>query len=182
MKTLAIAIFVLAAAEVFKTIYLGRKITMSTVTGTQALADLTKLITDLTTAVGNAATELTAILAAIKNNNGADPVAVEAQVTAGEGLVANLNAAVAAAQAALNPPVVAVSVSPTSATLAVGATQQFSATVTGATDTSVTWSATSGTVDSTGLYTAPATAGSGQVTATSNADSTKSASSSVTFS
>ena len=75
---------------------------------------------------------------------------------------------------------VAVSISPVSAALLTGATQQFTATVTGSTNTAVTWSATGGTVSSNGLYTAPATAGTYSVTATSQADTTKSASATVT--
>jgi hypothetical protein len=61
-------------------------------------------------------------------------------------------------------PSVGVSVQPTSAVVALGAAQQFQATVTGSTDTTVGWevngvangNAISGTVDDTGLYTAPA--------------------------
>jgi uncharacterized protein YjdB len=178
MKTLATALYVLAAIEVFKTLYLGRKIKMAT----QAASDLQKFIADLTTAVSGVASEFTALLTIIKNNNGVNPGAIETQVTAGEALVAQLNAAVSAAQTATNPPVVVVSVSPTSATLAVGATQQFTATVTGATDTSVKWGATTGTVDANGLYTAPSPAGTDTVTATSNEDATKSGSASVVIS
>ena len=75
-----------------------------------------------------------------------------------------------------------VSVSPTSATLLSKQTQQFSATVSGTSQTGVTWSATSGSVDSNGLYTAPKVKSptSVTVTATSTADSTKSASAAVT--
>jgi hypothetical protein len=76
------------------------------------------------------------------------------------------------------PPVVSVSISPTSASLLTGGTQQFTATVTGSTNTAVTWSGTG--VSSTGLFTAPSTAGSYTVTATSAADPTKSASATVT--
>jgi len=75
---------------------------------------------------------------------------------------------------------VAVSLSPTSATLAPNATQQFTATVTGSTNTAVTWTATGGTLSGTGLYTAPATAGTYTVKATSVADTSKSASATVT--
>ncbi|MGA2978945.1 MAG: putative Ig domain-containing protein [Terriglobales bacterium] len=73
---------------------------------------------------------------------------------------------------------VQVSVSPSSITLLSKGKQQFTATVTGTSETAVTWSATKGSVDANGLYTAP-TVGSqtnATVTATSNADSTKSAS------
>jgi hypothetical protein len=61
-----------------------------------------------------------------------------------------------------------------------GGTQQFTATVTGSTNTSVTWSATGGTVTTAGLYTAPSTPGTYTVTAKSVADTTKTASATVT--
>jgi len=83
---------------------------------------------------------------------------------------------------------VSVSINPTSATVATGGQQQFSATVSGTSNTSVTWSvdgtaggsSTVGTVSTSGLYTAPSTTGTHMVTATSVADSTKSASATVT--
>ncbi|MFI5110185.1 MAG: family 16 glycosylhydrolase [Terriglobales bacterium] len=74
---------------------------------------------------------------------------------------------------------VAVSISPTSASLLAGGTQQFTAKVTFSTNTAVTWSAIPETVSSSGFYTAPGTAGSYTVTATSVADTTKSASATV---
>jgi hypothetical protein len=77
------------------------------------------------------------------------------------------------------PTAVSVVVSPTIISLGTGATQQFTAKVTGATNTAVTWTASAGTITSTGLYTAPATAGTTTVTATSAADTTKSASAQV---
>jgi uncharacterized repeat protein (TIGR02543 family) len=84
-----------------------------------------------------------------------------------------------------------ISVSPPSATPLSGSTQQFTATVHGTADTSVAWSidgagsgnSTVGTIDSAGLYTAPAVvpAPAGvTVRATSNGDNTKSASAAVT--
>jgi Putative Ig domain len=75
-----------------------------------------------------------------------------------------------------------VSVSPASATLNSNQTEQFTATVSGTSQTGVTWSATAGSVDGNGLYTAPAVQSqtSAVVTATSNADSSKSASAAVT--
>ena len=79
-------------------------------------------------------------------------------------------------------PVVAISISPTSASMLTGGTQQFTATVTGSSNTAVTWSATGGSVSSSGLYTAPSSAGTYTVTATSAADTTKSASATVTVS
>ena len=80
------------------------------------------------------------------------------------------------------PATVSVSISPTTANLNTGTQQQFAATVTGSTNTSVTWKASGGTVSSSGLYTAPSSAGTFTVTATSVADPTKSASTSVTVS
>jgi len=86
------------------------------------------------------------------------------------------------------PAVVSVTVSPTSATVSAGQTQQFTATVTNATNTAVTWSlspAGSGTIDSTGLYTAPSSVTSAAkvtVTATSVADTAVSATATVTLS
>lgn len=85
------------------------------------------------------------------------------------------------------PPNITVTISPTTATVAGSGTQQFSATVTGTTNTTVTWSVdgvnggntTVGTVSTGGLYTAPAAAGGHTVTATSVADPTKNASASV---
>jgi len=88
---------------------------------------------------------------------------------------------------------VAVAVSPTSASVPVSGTQQFTATVTGSSNTAVTWSVngsnggngTVGTVSSSGLYTAPVSVpnpATVTVTATSQADSTKSDSASVTIS
>jgi hypothetical protein len=80
-----------------------------------------------------------------------------------------------------NAPVSSVALSPASASPAVNGRVQFTATVQGTTtDHSVTWSATIGTITSTGLFTAPATAGTGVVTATSVADPTRSASAPVT--
>ncbi len=79
------------------------------------------------------------------------------------------------------PPVVAVTINPTSASLQTGATKQFSAAVTGSSNTAVTWSATGGTISAAGLFTAGNTAGSFTVTATSIADNTKHASAAITI-
>jgi hypothetical protein len=81
------------------------------------------------------------------------------------------------------PPLpVSISISPASATVQSGSTQQFAATVTGNTNTAVTWSASTGTISSSGLYTAPSVGANtpATITATSQADSSKSASASVT--
>lgn len=79
----------------------------------------------------------------------------------------------------VGPAKVSVSVSPAVATVATGGRQQFTATVSGTSNTSVTWTATAGTISSSGLYTAPARAGNYTATATSVADTTKSASASI---
>ena len=81
-----------------------------------------------------------------------------------------------------SPVSVSVSVSPTTASLQVGQQKQFTGTISGATNTAVTWKSSGGTVTSGGLYTAPSSAGTYTVTATSAADSTKSASAVVTVS
>src|SRR5450759_467679 len=75
-----------------------------------------------------------------------------------------------------------VGVSPASATLSSNQKQQFTAAVSGTSNTGVTWSAAAGSVDANGLYTAPAVNAqtSVVVTAASNADSSKSASAAVT--
>ena len=54
---------------------------------------------------------------------------------------------------------VTIEISPTSATLEPGGQQQFTGTVTGTSDTRVTWSQTCGSVTQAGLYTAPQAAG-----------------------
>jgi hypothetical protein len=74
---------------------------------------------------------------------------------------------------------ISITVSPTSANLLTGGQQQFTAYISGTSNTSVSWSASGGIINSAGLYTAPATAGTYTVQATSSADSTKSASASV---
>ena len=73
-----------------------------------------------------------------------------------------------------------VSISPTSVTLPANATQQFTATVIGMTNTAVSWSATGGSISPSGLYTAPGTAGTYMVTATSVVDPTQFSTASVT--
>ena len=87
--------------------------------------------------------------------------------------------AVVTVTASAPPPVtgnVQVSVSPTAASLQTGAQQQFSASVSGTSNTAVTWSASSGSIAASGMYTAPGNAGTYTITATSNSDSTKSGS------
>lgn len=75
---------------------------------------------------------------------------------------------------------VAVSVSPASLRLDPGGSTAFTATVTGSGNQAVSWSASPGSVDATGLFTAPLTPGTCMVTATSQADGTKSGSATIT--
>ncbi len=83
---------------------------------------------------------------------------------------------------------VSVSLNQTTANIAVGATTQFTATVTGSSNTAVTWAVDSvsggnasvGTITAAGLYTAPSVTGTHTVTATSVADTSASAKATVT--
>jgi len=77
---------------------------------------------------------------------------------------------------------VTVSLTPATATIASGASQQFTALVTNTSNVGVTWTASSGTITSAGLYRAPTVTSNTTttVTATSKDDTTKSAIASVT--
>ncbi|MEO6327075.1 MAG: PKD domain-containing protein [Thermoanaerobaculia bacterium] len=81
---------------------------------------------------------------------------------------------------------IAVSISPSTASLAPAGTQPFTATVTGTSNLGVSWSvqqgAAGGAVTAQGLYTAPATAGTYQVIAASQADTSRTATATVTVS
>jgi uncharacterized protein YjdB len=82
----------------------------------------------------------------------------------------------------VNAPV-SVALTPTAATVSIRGTQSFSAAVSGSTNQSVTWSvqeSAGGSISSSGLYTAPSTAGTYHVVATSVADSSKSATATIT--
>jgi hypothetical protein len=129
--------------------------TTLTVTGTgftgQSVVELGS--TALATTYGSA-TQLTAVVAAAQlANAGSLPVAVTTPAPGG-----GTSGAVPLSV------VVVVAVNPPSPTLAVGQAQQFTANVTGSTNQGATWSVngvaggyvTVGTVDTTGLYTAPA--------------------------
>ena len=74
---------------------------------------------------------------------------------------------------------VVVAVSPSNSSVQAGGTQQFTATVSGASNDAVSWSvregAAGGMVSASGLYTAPMVAGTYHVVATSQADVTRSA-------
>ena len=81
-----------------------------------------------------------------------------------------------------------ISISPNTATLVTSATQQFTATVTGQTNATISWSvdgvaggnASVGTISSNGLYTAPALAGSHTITAASGTNTADSATAPIT--
>src|SRR6202022_3066963 len=88
-----------------------------------------------------------------------------------------------AAQAAISVAAAAkvtVGITPASVALRAGDKQQFTAAVAGTTDGAVIWSADAGSVDQSGLYTAPANAGTAHVTVTSHADPSQSATAVVT--
>jgi hypothetical protein len=91
------------------------------------------------------------------------------------GLTSNLTAGTC------GPSGVTVSISPTVTTVVSGGAQQFSATVTGSTNTAVTWTASAGSISSSGLFTAPtvSTSTAVTVTATSQADTSQTASATV---
>ena len=78
---------------------------------------------------------------------------------------------------------VSVSVTPVTTTIASQKTVQFTATVTGTSNVAVTWSATVGTISSSGLYTSPKVTSNenATVTATSAADTSKSGTASLTI-
>lgn len=107
--------------------------------------------------------------------------------------VADSNTSISASASVTVTPIVSVTVNPHSLALETAHTFQFSATVVNTTNTAVTWqvsgvaggNSTVGTIDATGLYTAPGTIPSPAiviVTAISVADPTKSDSANVTIS
>ena len=78
---------------------------------------------------------------------------------------------------------VSVTISPNATSISAGGSQTFVASVTGSSNTSVTWSASAGAISGSGntiSYTSPAAAGSYTVSATSAADTSKSAAATVT--
>jgi hypothetical protein len=82
------------------------------------------------------------------------------------------------------PPVVTVAITPSTAAIKSCQSVTFSATVSGTSNTAVTWSVQEGTaggsITSAGVYTAPSSAGTYHAVATSQADTTKSATATVT--
>ena len=113
---------------------------------------------------------------------GSHYVVVNAWIAGGGVLVGKENITVG------TPAPITVTLSPGSAQINTGGTQQFSANVQNTPNTTVSWSvdgapggnASVGTVSPAGLYSAPGTAGSHTITAASVADSTKSANATVT--
>jgi hypothetical protein len=94
----------------------------------------------------------------------------------------SVSATVTVNPASTGATVTSVTISPASASLVPSGSVPFAATVQGtAPDKTVTWTASLGTITSSGVYTAPPTAGTATVTATSNADRTKSVSGAVTI-
>ncbi len=120
------------------------------------------------------------------------PAAVPNPATVTVTAVSQADATKSASATVTVSPAITVSVSPSTATVVTNATQQFTATVQNSSNTAVTWqvsgvaggNSTVGTINASGLYTAPATVPSPAtvtVTAVSQADTTKSASATVTI-
>jgi len=82
------------------------------------------------------------------------------------------------------PPPISVTVAPSAATIGINQTQTFAASVTNSQNQRVSWSiqegATAGSITTAGIYTAPGSAGTYHVIATSEADPTKKGSALVT--
>ena len=106
--------------------------------------------------------------------------------------IVEINCGIAGTPSNVAPSIVSVTVTPASASLSLGATQQFQAIVTGSPNATVTWevnnvpggAANSGTISAAGLYTAPTTLPSSPsvtVKAISGADQHASASAIVTL-
>ena len=98
------------------------------------------------------------------------------------------NTVTSSASVTVNPtPVVSVAISPTSADVSIGGTQPFTASVSGNSNTAVTWSvdginggsSSVGTINTNGVYVAPSVPGEHTVAATSVADPTKNAKAAV---
>ena len=112
------------------------------------------------------------------------PITITAQSVAVSSAVANASISIIPA------PIVGVSVSPTSANVQVGHSQQFGASVSGTSNTAVSWAVNGtlggnsgvGTITSTGVYTAPSSVPAGQVTVTAQSAAQNSASATATVS
>ena len=145
------------------------------------------------TVSGNSNTAVTwAISPAVGTITSAGLYTAPAAVTAAQSVTVTATSAVSAsaigtATISLTVPAKpTVTIAPATVTLNAAAMQQFTATVTGATNTAVTWSInpSTGSISTSGLYTAPtavSTAQSVMVTATSVADTTVSATATVSL-
>ncbi len=141
------------------------------------------LLGRIDTATNGIAARIQAFVDAANKAGGATPAEINAalqpEVDKLEGIANNPNV----------PLPLGISIAPTLATVAPGATQQFAATVTGGdpafpVNMGAKYSAKVGTVDSTGLYTAPATApadGLDTVTASAKADAGVTATAAITI-
>jgi hypothetical protein len=96
--------------------------------------------------------------------------------------VADPSKSASAVVAVSQPSQISISVSPVTASVQSGGQQQFTAYLSNTSNTAVTWSASGGTLATSGLFTAPIAAGTYTVTAVSVADRTKSASATVSVS
>ena len=117
------------------------------------------------------------------------PASIASQTTVTVTATSQANTSATASGTITLSPTVAVSgFTPTAVTLYAGQTQQFSASVLNTGNTAVTWTispAGTGTINASGLYTAPASISTPQtvtITATSQADTTESASATITLS
>ena len=131
------------------------------------------------------------VLSGTPANAGSSTFGFKVTDAAGNTATKSLNVTLTTSSTASTP--VAVSVAPTTASVSTGLTQQFSANVSGSTNTGVTWtvngtqggSSAVGTISAAGVYKAPGSVPSGgsvTVTAQSTADTTKSASATVAIS
>lgn len=150
-------------------------------TAAQALTDLQALLATLVADVTEATADIADLIEQVSALNGLNPTAVEAVVTQGNAALASLQASIANANKIISPTGISVGIAPATVSLAPGATQKFTASVAGTTNLAVTWAALVGTIDQTGLYTAPSTPGTDTVTVTSQADTTKNSTAQVTI-
>jgi uncharacterized protein YjdB len=178
----AIIVLFLVAIEVGQIIIYRRLRTMPT---KQQLLDA---VDALTTTTANDLTEITRLLTDIKNQpNGIQPADLQPVLDGINSVNTTLAAAGDQIKSAADQleagakPALTVSISPTSATVPVGGSQSFSATVSDGSAPTYSVSPTDlGTVDQTGAFVAGAAAGTGAVIATASDGSSASASVTVT--
>jgi hypothetical protein len=157
------------------------KITMATSSGVQALqtqvSQVQQQVTAMQAAVASANTRLLNSIAALQaqlaGSSPGDPAAIAAAVTSLQQVSASLQS-VATSETAED--VTTLTISPSTLTIAAGATQQFSANI------PVNWSAANGSITQAGLYTAPTGGTTDTVTAISTDGTNQTASVSVSVS